>query len=252
MLNFLATTGLLAIILSATSPALIGDLATMERKISKFGGKKFPQGQLMDVDERFRWPDNTIPWDYDPSSSFSASEKAIIEAAFQEMNTKSCVTFVQRTTEETYVRVGNENAGCFVLNRGYISDTWPNYLLNLESNSYCFEKGTRIPMHEMGHILGLSHEHIRYDRDLYIRIIWQNISKDGWPQYTKRSRLGVFSNLPYDFKSIMHYHLTDDGKKSIEILSGVDTGLANISQIGNLPDLSESDISRINSAYNCN
>ncbi|XP_059489198.1 zinc metalloproteinase nas-7-like [Neocloeon triangulifer] len=253
MLNFLVATGLLAIIFAATAPALIEDLATMESKISLLVSKNFPEGQLMEVDARYRWPNKTIPWDYLPSASnFSASEKAIIMASFQEINAKTCVKFVQRTTEVAYVNVGNNYSGCFVYNLGYVDETWPYYYLNLESNSFCFDLGTRPAIHEMGHILGLDHEHVRYDRDCYIRIIWQNISKDGWPQFTKRSRLAAYSNLPYDFKSIMHYTLTASGKKSIEILSGVDTGLTNNSQIGYLPHLSASDVSRINSAYKCN
>ncbi len=60
--------------------------------------------------------------------------------------------------------------------------------------------------HEMGHSLGLYHEHQRQDRDNYITINWDNVVQSG---------LGEFSVImaehqaplltDYDFLSIMHY-----------------------------------------------
>jgi hypothetical protein len=58
-------------------------------------------------------------------------------------------------------------------------------------------------IHELGHVLGLKHEHMRFDRDAYLDICDVNAAAPGdfakvqWPEYYE---LG-----PYDFSSRMHY-----------------------------------------------
>ena len=60
-------------------------------------------------------------------------------------------------------------------------------------------------LHELGHTLGLFHEHNRPDRDRYIEIIWENIT---FPTsiFNKEPQSEVNSwNIPYDYKSITHF-----------------------------------------------
>ncbi len=59
-------------------------------------------------------------------------------------------------------------------------------------------------MHEIGHVLGLEHEHTRPDRDQYIEVHWENITPE------KRHNFDIASSraVPigdYDYGSIMHY-----------------------------------------------
>lgn len=59
-------------------------------------------------------------------------------------------------------------------------------------------------LHELGHVLGLMHEHQRPDRDLYIQVFPENAGEMAY-SYDKLS-LGAMDNSgPYDFYSIMHY-----------------------------------------------
>lgn len=64
-------------------------------------------------------------------------------------------------------------------------------------------------LHELGHTIGLWHEHQRADRDAYVKINLDNIQENVKDQFkpvqgTKITSLG----LPYDYSSIMHYSRT--------------------------------------------
>jgi hypothetical protein len=57
-----------------------------------------------------------------------------------------------------------------------------------------------IAMHELGHVLGLIHEHQRADRDQYVTIHTENLVNT-----TNHQILTSTIQGPYDFQSIMHY-----------------------------------------------
>lgn len=75
-------------------------------------------------------------------------------------------------------------------------------------------------LHELGHCLGLLHEHSRKDRDKYITILWENISNDCKKDFKiKKSPLISEDDFEYDYNSIMHYssHIcSDNGKITID------------------------------------
>ena len=55
--------------------------------------------------------------------------------------------------------------------------------------------------HELGHVIGLRHEHIRNDRNNFIRINFDNIMYK--EEYKKKDKSHYHTT--YDFGSIMHY-----------------------------------------------
>ena len=63
-----------------------------------------------------------------------------------------------------------------------------------------------IALHEIGHMLGLWHEHTRNDRDNNVIIRWKNIRSNKLDNFDKVNK-GDEDNLglPYDYTSIMHY-----------------------------------------------
>ena len=63
-----------------------------------------------------------------------------------------------------------------------------------------------IVMHEIGHAIGLVHEHQRPDRDDYVTIIESNIDPGARSQYRRYSWNVIMNmSIPYDYRSIMHY-----------------------------------------------
>lgn len=60
-------------------------------------------------------------------------------------------------------------------------------------------------MHELGHVLGLLHEHMRPDRDCYIDIEWSNMDYCDRPQFHKFLDSSVRVYGDFDFNSIMLY-----------------------------------------------
>lgn len=76
--------------------------------------------------------------------------------------------------------------------------------LNLQSPQ-CFPS-LAPPIHELYHSLGILHEHERYDRSLYIDVLWDNMPVSAWSQFQMISRtLATTYGLPYDYGSVMHY-----------------------------------------------
>lgn len=75
-------------------------------------------------------------------------------------------------------------------------------------------------MHEIGHALGLEHEHTRSDRDQYIQINWDNIDPDKWHNFDKAPANAELLGQ-YDYDSIMHYgraNFSVNGMNTIEPL----------------------------------
>ena len=64
-------------------------------------------------------------------------------------------------------------------------------------------------LHELGHAIGLYHEHNRPDRDQFIKILWGNI-RGGSDSNFKINRPWLVNlwNIPYDYTSVMHYSKT--------------------------------------------
>jgi len=100
-------------------------------------------------------------------------------------------------------------------------------------------------MHEIGHALGLEHEHTRPDRDQHISINWDNIDPIKTDNFdiskTDRTNFG-----PYDYASIMHYgeyFFSSNDEKTI-----VPLNIEN-AEIGQRDAPSAGDIKAISSLY---
>ena len=105
-------------------------------------------------------------------------------------------------------------------------------------------------MHEIGHAIGLYHEHQRPDRDNYIKVHMENIA----PIYRSEFEKYDFEvTTTYDFASIMHYPLNFfafHNTSSLEVLPNV-TNMTTGMNIGLRKSLSKLDSVKVNTLYNC-
>ncbi|XP_024917871.1 bone morphogenetic protein 1-like isoform X2 [Cynoglossus semilaevis] len=143
------------------------------------------------------WPDGIIP--YAISGNFSGSQRAIFRQAMRHWEKHTCVTFTERTTEESYIVFTYRPCGCcsYVGRRGRGPQA-----ISIGKN--CDKFG--IVVHELGHVIGFWHEHTRPDRDEHVVIIRDNIQPGQEYNFLKMEPGEVDSlGETYDFGSIMHY-----------------------------------------------
>ncbi|XP_040575511.1 hatching enzyme 1.2 [Lepeophtheirus salmonis] len=221
-----------------------------------------------------KWPNNEVP--YEISSGYSSSDLDVIKSAMREIESKTCVKWVPRSGQKSFVLINPREDGCFAVlgynpNRGM-------HVLNLQRSngrSTCMIMG--IAAHEMLHILGFAHEQTRPDRDQFVQIYWSRIKRDSISNYFRaidinarerppvcdpRSTQTSFDNcysgfktrtfgLEYDYGSIMHYGLDDfttTGQDTMRVLRPVPTGIV----IGNRKGMTNLDALKVKMRYDCN
>ncbi len=145
---------------------------------------------------QYRWPNGVIPFAFD-NATIPAGDPirtTVINAiAFWTVNTP--LIFVPRTTESDYVLVkrvaSKERCSMFVGRKGGAQE--------LECAG---SPETARVAHELGHAIGLFHEHQRTDRDAMVGVSFAAI-RDEAHNY-RRIDDGLMIG-PYEFSSLMHY-----------------------------------------------
>ncbi|XP_034566354.1 bone morphogenetic protein 1-like isoform X2 [Notolabrus celidotus] len=190
------------------------------------------------------WPEGIIP--YVISGNFSGSQRAIFRQAMRHWEKHTCVTFTERTTEESYIVFTYRPCGCcsYVGRRGGGPQA-----ISIGKN--CDKFG--IVVHELGHVIGFWHEHTRPDRDEHVSIIRDNIQPGQEYNFLKMEPDEVDSlGEVYDFGSIMHYarNTFSRGIFLDTILPRYDVNGVR-PPIGQRMRLSEGDIAQARKLYKC-
>lgn len=116
----------------------------------------------------------------------------------------------------------------------------------------CSKVGNAI--HELGHALGLYHEHTRSDRDMYINVNVENI-EDGQEinfHINRKYQQNIIDSVDYDLGSVMHYkhlYFSKNGENTIDIKP--DIYIPECISFGQRKKLTYKDALKINVLYQC-
>ncbi|CAG7833415.1 unnamed protein product [Allacma fusca] len=146
-----------------------------------------------------RWKNAIVVFTID--NSFTEEELEEIGKSFTEISEKTCVRFLERTTERDFVFIqrGVVDSGCW----SFVGRVGGKQIINLEP-PICIRNGSI--SHEILHTLGRVHEQSRFDRDSYVSIDYLNVVEgleSNFRKYSMEQRPSY--GIPYDYGSIMHY-----------------------------------------------
>uniref|UniRef100_A0A915JFV2 Metalloendopeptidase n=1 Tax=Romanomermis culicivorax TaxID=13658 RepID=A0A915JFV2_ROMCU len=182
---------------------LNGDKRKVKRAIKQYRNK---DGSAI-WDRKYRkglWnPDEPIEYSFD--GSLTSNQKEFVHLAFEYYRNFTCLNFESVDDDHFDYRIvfrSLKQEGCNA-NLGRGEKHGAAQFINLGSS--CFHVGAIT--HEIGHALGLIHEHQRPDRDNYVAIFWWNIEPDYIFAFEmdKSHHNYTTLGLPYDYGSIMHY-----------------------------------------------
>ncbi|XP_063586085.1 astacin-like [Penaeus indicus] len=176
-----------------------------EGDIKGVAGQKPGEERSAIIGSQYLWPGGVVPY------VIAGLYEQQILAGMQEIMDKTCIRFVERTTESDYIYIttsGVSGGGCW----SYVGMMGGWQEVSLDQYG-CIYHGTII--HELMHAIGFFHEQCRKDRDNYVTINYQNIDPSMAYNFDiDQNSQYVGENYQYD--SIMHY-----GKYAFSIQWGV-------------------------------
>ncbi|OQR78934.1 zinc metalloproteinase nas-6-like [Tropilaelaps mercedesae] len=186
-----------------------------------------------------RWPKRIIPYVVDPS--LKGKEAFIREAMDYIQSATKCIRFVQKNREHDFVRIAAKD-GCY----SNVGRKGGEQILSLGQG--CDRFG--IVVHELTHALGFHHEHMRFDRDSYIRVHLENVKPKFRDQFRTKKPGEHRLLTSFDYDSIMLYgskaFTKSRDKYSMTRLDG-----SLLPETSQKRGLSKSDIKRIHKLYGC-
>src|SRR5262249_36049636 len=130
-------------------------------------------------------------------------ERIAIQDAIDFWQANTNVRFRPRTDELHYVRfvAGKEANAC----RSDVGVQQAGSTVPVAQRIFC-DLGSGALVHEIGHALGLWHEHAREDRDAFITVHRENIMSDNAGDLDQHVSDGTVVG-DYDYDSVMHYRV---------------------------------------------
>ncbi|XP_064636551.1 platelet endothelial aggregation receptor 1-like isoform X2 [Lineus longissimus] len=150
--------------------------------------------------EKFRWTNNVVPYSFN-GNDYTEHQKKEIREAMDVYEADTCLKFRPATSSDVNKVLFRQGQGC----NSQLGMVGGSQDLNLDQNG-CRWKG--LYWHEIGHAIGLVHEHQLPERDQYIKINWNNVNAAFYSAFSKykTSELDRFG-IGYDYSSVMHYEI---------------------------------------------
>src|SRR4249919_185960 len=137
-----------------------------------------------------RWTNGIVYYVFD--AAVSSTNRQNWRDAAAAWSAVAPLTFTEGTGIGNYISVQNGSG-----NNSYVGMIGGRQVMNIFSWTYEY-----IIAHEIGHALGLIHEHQRSGRDSYVTINYSHIQTG----YERNFDIAASTNYgPYDFDSVMHY-----------------------------------------------
>ena len=231
--------------------AILGEDATAKPLTDEEFNRSAEENQKLDRNAiTFKdklWPktNSTVRVPFVISAKLSDRAKSEIADAMKRFHNNTCIRFKNKLASDKNALHYFQGSGCYSsIGRSF----WKKGEQEISIGKGC--ESVEIVQHEIMHALGFFHEHVRSDRDKYIKINMQNIVPSMVHNF-KKGHPDDSSNLgtTYDECSLMHYDsyaFSSGKKKTIEVLIKDPK-----CKIGEADKLSDEDIWRLNTLYQC-